>query len=120
MTSYLHKSKVNSCLLVYIHIHAHKHKHTHNNISKEKVPSALIFLMAKNSAKHWFLVILQISLLAQLGSAQLSTNYYSATCPQVETIVRGAVTKKFQETFSAVGGVVRLMFHDCFVQVSFL
>ncbi|XP_078180390.1 peroxidase 51-like [Carex rostrata] len=72
--------------------------------------------MAKNSAKHWFLVILQISLLAQLGSAQLSTNYYSATCPQVETIVRGAVTKKFQETFSAVGGVVRLMFHDCFVQ----
>ncbi|KAJ4805949.1 Peroxidase [Rhynchospora pubera] len=72
--------------------------------------------MANNFAKRSFLVILQISLLAHLGSAQLSSTYYANTCPTVETIVKDAVTAKFQETFNAVGGVVRLLFHDCFVQ----
>jgi peroxidase len=74
--------------------------------------------MAENLAKHLFLVILQILLLAQLGSAQLSPTYYNNTCPQIETIVRDAVAKKFHETFSSVGGVIRLLFHDCFVEVS--
>ncbi|KAJ3706025.1 hypothetical protein LUZ61_009730 [Rhynchospora tenuis] len=72
--------------------------------------------MANNFVKHSFLVILQISLLAQLGSAQLSSTYYANTCPTVETIVKDAVTAKFKETFNAVGGVVRLLFHDCFVE----
>lgn len=74
--------------------------------------------MAKNLAELLFLVILLIALLAQPGSAQLSPTYYNSTCPEVETIVRDAVTKKFQETFNAAGGVIRLLFHDCFVEVS--
>ncbi|XP_073006286.1 peroxidase 51-like [Typha latifolia] len=50
------------------------------------------------------------------GLAQLSPNYYATICPNVETIVRGAVTQKSRETVNAVGGVVRILFHDCFVE----
>ncbi|KAL5713652.1 peroxidase [Ranunculus cassubicifolius] len=51
-----------------------------------------------------------------LSSAQLQQNFYANICPNVETIVRGAVTAKFQQTFVTVPGTLRLFFHDCFVQ----
>ncbi|KAJ4826664.1 Peroxidase 51 [Turnera subulata] len=49
-------------------------------------------------------------------SAQLRRNYYANICPNVESIVRGAVQKKFQQTFVTVPATLRLLFHDCFVQ----
>ncbi|KAF2298145.1 hypothetical protein GH714_015519 [Hevea brasiliensis] len=49
-------------------------------------------------------------------SAQLRQNYYANICPNVESIVRNAVQKKFQQTFVTVPGTLRLFFHDCFVQ----
>ncbi|KAL2322817.1 hypothetical protein Fmac_027196 [Flemingia macrophylla] len=48
--------------------------------------------------------------------AQLSTNHYANICPNVETIVRDVVRKKFQQTFVTVPATLRLFFHDCFVQ----
>ncbi|KAJ3669842.1 hypothetical protein LUZ60_010166 [Juncus effusus] len=72
--------------------------------------------MDKNFTKYLLLVtLMQFCAFTQLGSA-LMPNYYNTTCPLVETIVRDAVTAKFKETFNAVGGVVRLLFHDCFVE----
>ncbi|KAF5185358.1 Peroxidase, partial [Thalictrum thalictroides] len=47
---------------------------------------------------------------------QLRQNFYSNVCPNVENIVRGAVTTKFQQTFTTVPATLRLFFHDCFVQ----
>jgi peroxidase len=54
---------------------------------------------------------------AAQAQAQLSQSYYASTCPNVETLVRGAVTQKLQETFNAAPGTLRLFFHDCFVRV---
>ena len=51
------------------------------------------------------------------AAQQLQQNYYATICPNVETIVRDAVTLKVQQTPVAVGATVRLFFHDCFVQV---
>ncbi|XP_022962686.1 peroxidase 51-like [Cucurbita moschata] len=48
--------------------------------------------------------------------AQLRQNFYADICPNVETIVRNEVTKKFQQTFVTVPATLRLFFHDCFVQ----
>ncbi|POO00744.1 Peroxidase [Trema orientale] len=59
---------------------------------------------------------LSLSLLSYPTSAQLSKNFYSKTCPNVETIVRSAVKKKFDQTFVTVPATIRLFFHDCFVQ----
>lgn len=49
--------------------------------------------------------------------AQLSPNHYAKTCPNLESIVRGVVQRKFQQTFVTVPATLRLFFHDCFVQV---
>ncbi|KAL6647669.1 hypothetical protein ACP70R_015106 [Stipagrostis hirtigluma subsp. patula] len=53
---------------------------------------------------------------ATVCAAQLRRNYYAGVCPNVESIVRGAVARKVQQTFLAVGATVRLFFHDCFVE----
>lgn len=50
------------------------------------------------------------------GSAQLRQNFYAATCPNVESIVKNIVTQKFGQTFVTVPTTLRLFFHDCFVE----
>ncbi|GLT28600.1 hypothetical protein SLA2020_035200 [Shorea laevis] len=50
------------------------------------------------------------------ASAQLSLNFYSNTCPNVESLVRSAVQEKLQQTFITASGTLRLFFHDCFVR----
>ncbi|XP_039009386.1 peroxidase 50-like [Hibiscus syriacus] len=50
------------------------------------------------------------------ASANLRKNYYRKTCPNVENIVRDAVTKNFRQTFVTDPAKVRFFFHDCFVQ----
>ncbi|KAM4087804.1 hypothetical protein ACB094_07G023300 [Castanea mollissima] len=59
---------------------------------------------------------LLFSLLLTATSAQLSSDFYKNTCPNVETLVRSAVTKKFQQTFVTAPATLRLFFHDCFVR----
>ncbi|XP_077233777.1 peroxidase 51-like [Tasmannia lanceolata] len=76
-----------------------------------------LFLMGRlDTNLIYFRLILSVFLFAQLGSAQLKQNYYANICPNVENIVRRAVTTKFQQTFVTVPGTLRLFFHDCFVQ----
>jgi len=50
-------------------------------------------------------------------AAQLRQDYYAAVCPDLESIVRDAVSQKVQDQPVAVGATVRLFFHDCFVEV---
>lgn len=70
----------------------------------------------RNLSLVLFLSAFSLGLLSQLGSAQLRQNYYANVCPNVESIVRQAVTAKFQQTFVTIPGTLRLFFHDCFVQ----
>ncbi|PAN44885.1 hypothetical protein PAHAL_9G077400 [Panicum hallii] len=49
-------------------------------------------------------------------AAQLRQDYYTAVCPDLESIVRDAVSKKVQDQPVAVGATIRLFFHDCFVE----
>ncbi|KAI3462699.1 hypothetical protein Pfo_019362 [Paulownia fortunei] len=56
-----------------------------------------------------------VILLSGSASAQLSQNFYANICPDVENIVRRAVTTKFSQTFVTIPATIRLFFHDCFV-----
>ncbi|WVZ60660.1 hypothetical protein U9M48_010651 [Paspalum notatum var. saurae] len=49
-------------------------------------------------------------------TAQLRQDYYAAVCPDLESIVRDAVSKKVQAQPVSVGATIRLFFHDCFVE----
>lgn len=63
------------------------------------------------------LYLISLCLFSNPTSAQLRKNYYANICPNVESIVKNAVTSKFKQTFVTVPATIRLFFHDCFVQV---
>ena len=51
------------------------------------------------------------------GEGQLVENFYSSTCPNVESIVTQAVTTKITQTLTTGQATLRLFLHDCFVEV---
>ncbi|XVF13899.1 hypothetical protein REPUB_Repub09cG0009400 [Reevesia pubescens] len=62
------------------------------------------------------LTLFIVFVILQSGEGQLSETFYNTTCPKVESIVRKAVAKKFNQTFVTVSATLRLFFHDCFVE----
>jgi peroxidase len=74
------------------------------------------------------LALVAVSLLAaMLPSSEaaysgdgLSKDYYSSSCPKLLSFVGEEVTRKKNETVVTIPAVLRLFFHDCFVNVSSL
>ncbi|KAI3920000.1 hypothetical protein MKW98_001256 [Papaver atlanticum] len=48
--------------------------------------------------------------------AQTRVGYYSRTCPRAETIIRSTVSTHFRSNPTIAAGLLRMHFHDCFVQ----
>lgn len=48
----------------------------------------------------------------------LRPGYYAQTCPNAENIIRAAMEWGMQQDSGTAPGVLRLHFHDCFVDVS--
>ncbi|XP_047308171.1 peroxidase 16-like [Impatiens glandulifera] len=71
---------------------------------------------AQGSIMTLIILILTLSLSPLPTQAQLKTDFYKNICPNVESLVRSAVTQKFQQTFVTVPATLRLFFHDCFVR----
>ncbi|KAK9748737.1 hypothetical protein RND81_02G076900 [Saponaria officinalis] len=46
----------------------------------------------------------------------LSYSFYSSSCPRLEAIVRSHLAKVFKKDITQTAGLLRLHFHDCFVQ----
>ena len=57
--------------------------------------------------------------LAVVASAQLSTTFYDMTCPKALATIKNAVTAAVNKENRMGASLLRLHFHDCFVQVSF-
>jgi peroxidase len=51
------------------------------------------------------------------GANSLSMNYYFTSCLLAEQIVRDTVFRALQADPTLAAGLVRMHFHDCFVQV---
>lgn len=62
--------------------------------------------------------VLSIMLIIGQCQGQLKENFYSSTCPNVESIVHQAVSKKMIQTFTTAQATLRLFFHDCFIEVA--
>jgi hypothetical protein len=55
--------------------------------------------------------------LAGVSSAQLSTSFYSSSCPGVYDAVKSVMKSAIAKEKRMGASILRLLFHDCFVQV---
>ena len=55
-----------------------------------------------------------------VSRAQLSPTFYNQTCPNVTAIVSSVLQSAFQNDIRIGASLIRLHFHDCFVQVCFI
>ncbi|KAJ0700446.1 putative peroxidase [Helianthus annuus] len=65
--------------------------------------------------KVYTLMCLLLATLATMTQGQTRVGFYSTTCPRVETIVRNAVQTAVRADPTLAAGVLRIFFHDCFV-----
>ncbi|CAN1216835.1 Peroxidase 25 [Linum perenne] len=74
--------------------------------------------MASMSFLQFIIVLIMASYLTSvtLVQAQLRNGFYSSSCPKAEAIVRSTVESAFQKDPSIAPALLRLHFHDCFVQ----
>lgn len=68
-----------------------------------------------HSSSLAILFILQAIFSFYESNAQLSTNYYSTTCPNVSSIVQNVIQQALQSDARIGASLIRLHFHDCFV-----
>ncbi|KAF9613497.1 hypothetical protein IFM89_008344, partial [Coptis chinensis] len=61
------------------------------------------------------LIILSTSFSVE-GQGSLKASFYSSTCPRAEAIVKSTVQTNFNKDPTIAAGLLRLHFHDCFVQ----
>ncbi|TKY62528.1 Peroxidase 53 [Spatholobus suberectus] len=69
------------------------------------------------SSTHSLLTTIFLVLIVLLhpSNAQLSSTFYSSTCPNVSSIVRSVIQQALQSDSRIVASLTRLHFHDCFV-----
>ncbi|KAL2553661.1 Peroxidase superfamily protein [Forsythia ovata] len=62
------------------------------------------------------LIVLGIVITPALSQGGLKTGFYSSSCRKAESIVRSTVEAHFNKDPTLAAGLLRLHFHDCFVQ----
>jgi peroxidase len=78
--------------------------------------------MAMAMAMGWLSALAVVAALAGAARAQqqqqqLSPGFYDATCPAVQAVVRRGVARAVQSEPRMGASLLRLFFHDCFVNV---
>ncbi|KAL9151386.1 hypothetical protein ABFS82_11G048300 [Erythranthe guttata] len=63
------------------------------------------------------ILITNVIIFPALGQiVSLKTGFYSSSCPKAESIVRSTVESHFNQDSTLAAALLRLHFHDCFVQ----
>ncbi|KAK7378264.1 hypothetical protein VNO80_03702 [Phaseolus coccineus] len=60
-------------------------------------------------------IFLVLTIFLHPSNAQLSSTFYSSTCPNVSSIVRSVIQQALQSDTRIAASLTRLHFHDCFV-----
>jgi peroxidase len=72
---------------------------------------------ARRFAALGVVALLCLLLLPCHAKAKLSTKFYAKSCPNVGTIVRSVMARAVAKEPLMGASVIRLLFHDCFVNV---
>lgn len=63
------------------------------------------------------LVVLGLQLQLQVAQAQVFGFYNTKNCPNAEAVVTQVVTQAFNQDPTIAPALLRMLFHDCFVEV---
>lgn len=63
------------------------------------------------------IVVVVLGLLCCVACADLSFNFYAVSCPAAEFVVKNTVRSASTNDHTVPGKLLRLLFHDCFVEV---
>ncbi|KAK5811416.1 hypothetical protein PVK06_026747 [Gossypium arboreum] len=73
-------------------------------------------MKSPNKIKSYYYSLFMISLMLCLGArSQLTTDFYSQTCPSLLSTVRKQVQSAIKTEMRMAASLLRLHFHDCFV-----
>jgi len=61
--------------------------------------------------------VVTLVLLSSICDAQLSSTFYDGTCPNALSTIRTAIRTAVSRERRMAASLIRLHFHDCFVQV---
>jgi peroxidase len=64
--------------------------------------------------------VVTLVMLATICDAQLSSTFYDSTCPNALSTIRTAIRTAVSKERRMAASLIRLHFHDCFVQVTIL
>ncbi|KAH0983061.1 hypothetical protein GBA52_010238 [Prunus armeniaca] len=84
------------------------------------ISSALILMKLAMASLSYFFIVVTLFIIPFFGccaNAQLSPNFYARTCPSLPTIVRNAMSQAVAREARMAASILRLFFHDCFVNV---
>ncbi|KAF3636610.1 Cationic peroxidase 1 [Capsicum annuum] len=65
-------------------------------------------------AKIAFLLLLIVPFVVGMSSAQLTSNFYNSSCPNVLSVIKTAVDSAINKESRMGASLLRLHFHDCF------
>ncbi|MCD7455587.1 Peroxidase 52 [Datura stramonium] len=71
--------------------------------------------MASSLTRNVFILTFLCSVLFGFSNAQLSTNFYGASCRSLQTIVSNGMRQAVNREARLGASILRLFFHDCFV-----
>ncbi|KAG6781779.1 hypothetical protein POTOM_014693 [Populus tomentosa] len=71
--------------------------------------------MKRSSCYNGYSLFLTMLMLCVVARSQLTTDFYSTTCPNLLQIVRREVQKAIKFETRMAASLIRLHFHDCFV-----
>ncbi|KAE9465929.1 hypothetical protein C3L33_02167, partial [Rhododendron williamsianum] len=93
------------------------HLDLQDRVAKAKDSSEEINIRKEIVDFHGEMVLLEnYSALNYTGQGGLKTGFYSSSCPKAEEIIRATVEAHFNKDPTIAAGLLRLHFHDCFVQ----
>ena len=84
---------------------------------KEKIQNPR--MMSSSSYNNFVVAAAALFLAAVLGgsNAQLSATFYDTSCPNISSIVQGIIDQAQNSDVRINAKLIRLHFHDCFVDV---
>ena len=73
--------------------------------------------MAARAIVALSLILALVAIASGGASAQLSSTFYDTSCPNALSTIKAGVTAAVQNEARMGASLVRLNFHDCFVEV---